>query len=240
MSKKQTSEAVAELAASSPEKARDVAGLADAIESAKEGGTGKPESKFSGIAIMGSNPATVQEGPFDHDDWLIYGCSPHNLVFEAQDGSNPGLRYLPGGKRADGGRFRVDEWFEVHLPLADATRPYGYLRELEKLPLVWMRDAEGLSRIKGARKYPERDMKQRFGPFFFTSSIAFMLAKAIVDCERLGIPRIGIWGVMQASETEYTYQRPGIQYFIQRATELGIQVVAPEASRLFEPQPENF
>jgi len=237
MSKKQTSEAVAELAASSPGKARDVAGLADAIESAKDG---KPETKFSGIAIMGSNPATVQEGPFDHDDWLIYGCSPHNLVFEAQDGSNPGLRYLPGGKRADGGRFRVDEWFEVHLPLADATRPYGYLRELEKLPLVWMRDAEGLSRIKGARKYPEKELKQRFGPFFFTSSIAFMLAKAIVDCERLNIPRIGIWGVMQASETEYTYQRPGIQYFIQRATELGIQVIAPEASRLFEPPRESF
>lgn len=236
MSKKQTSEAVAELAASSPEKACDVAGLADAIESAN----GKTETKFSGIAIMGSNPGSVQEGPFDHADWLIYACSPHNLEFEAQDGSNRGLRYLPGGKRADGGRFRVDEWFEVHLPLADATRPYGYLRELEKLPLVWMRDGEGLSRIKGARQYPEKDLKQRFGPFFFTSSIAFMLAKAIVDCERLGIPRIGIWGVHQASETEYTYQRPGIQYFIQRATELGIQVIAPEVSRLFEPQRESF
>lgn len=235
MSKKQTSEAVAELAASSPEKARDVAGLADAIESAN----GKTETKIDGIAIMGSHPATVQDGPFDLN-WLIYGCSPHNLEFGAQDGSNPGLRYLPGGKRADGGRFRVDEWFEVHLPIADATRPYGYLRELEKLPLVWMRDQEGLSRIKGARQYPEKDLKQRFGPFFFTSSIAFMLAKAIVDCERLGIPRIGIWGVMQASETEYTYQRPGIQYFIQKATELGIQVLAPETSKLFEPQRESF
>jgi hypothetical protein len=237
MSKKQTSEAVAELAASSPERAHDVAGLADAIESAKDG---KTETKYSGIAIMGSHPATVQQGPFDEDDWLIYACSPHNLVFEAQDGSNPGLRYLPGGKRADGGRFRVDEWFEVHLPLADATRPYGYLRELEKLPIVWMRDQEGLSRIKGARQYPEKEMKERFNPFAFTSSIAFMLAKAIADCQRLNIPRIGIWGVMQASETEYTYQRPGIQYFIWQATQFGIQVIAPEASRLFEPQPENF
>lgn len=234
MTKQKTMEAVAQVAASSPEKAQAVANLVDDINEAKG------EHKITGIAIMGSHPATVQDGPFDMADWLIYACSPHNLVFEAQDGRNPGLRYFPGGKRADGGRFRVDEWFEVHKPLAHDTRPYGYLRELEKLPLVWMRDKEGLSRIKGAREYPEAELKKHFGPFFFTSSIAFMLAKAIADCQRMGIPRIGIWGVMQASENEYSYQRPGIQYFIQRATELGIQVLAPEPSKLFEPQRESF
>jgi hypothetical protein len=227
-------EAAADIAASSPEAAEKVIDLGDAIMAANG------DQKYTGIAVLGSHPVTVQEAPFDHADWLIYACSPHNLEFAAQDGQNPNLRYLMGGKRQDGNRFRVDEWFEVHKPLSDATRPYGYLRELEKLPLVWMRDKEGLARIKGARPYPEQEMKQRFGPFFFTSSIAFILAKAIVDCERLGIPRIGIWGVMQASETEYTYQRPGIQYFIQRATELGIQVLAPEASQLFEPQRESF
>lgn len=41
---------------------------------------------------------------------------------------------------------------------------------------------------------------------------------------------------MQASETEYWYQRPGIQYFIQRATELGIRVQCPRESNLFELQ----
>lgn len=225
-------EAAADIAASSPEMAEKVIDLGEAIEAANQ--------KYTGIAVLGSNPVTVQEAPFDHPDWLIYGCSPHNLEFAAQDGRNPGLRYLMGGRRPDGALYRVDEWFEVHKPLADATRPYGYLRELEKLPLVWMRDKEGLARIKGARPYPEKELKQRFGPFFFTSSIAFILAKAIADCERLGVRRIGIWGVIQASENEYTYQRPGIQYFIQRATELGIQVLAPEASQLFEPQRESF
>lgn len=192
-----------------------------------------------GIAVMGSHPQTVQQAPWDQN-WLFYACSPHNLVFEAQNGRNPNLRYLPGGVRADGGRFRVDEWFEVHLPLADKTRPYGYLRELEKLPLVWVRDKEGLARIKGARPYPEKEMKDRFGPFTFTSSIAFILAKAIVDAERMKIPRIGIWGVMQASQNEYAYQRPGIQNLIWEATKLGIEVLCPQESKLFEPQPENF
>jgi hypothetical protein len=162
------------------------------------------------------------------------------LDFEAQDGRNANLRFLPGGLRADGGRFRVDQWFEVHLPLADATRPYGYLRELEKLELVWMRDAEGLARIKGARPYPHKALTARFGPFFWTSSIAFILAKAIVDCEQHDIKQIGIWGVMQASQGEFTYQRPGIQYLIQRAMEAGIKVLCPEESKLFEPQQVQF
>ena len=45
---------------------------------------------------------------------------------------------------------------------------------------------------------------------------------------------------MQASENEYFYQRPGIQYFIQRATELGIEVLAHEDTRLFEPPKDNW
>lgn len=170
--------------------------------------------KTKGIAVLGSHPATVMDAPFD-DDWLIYACSPHNYE----------MRELP----------RFDQWFEVHKPLADATRAYPYLKFLETVPLVWMRDTDAMPYFKGGRPYPENELKKRFGPFFFTSSIAYILAKAIVDCEAQGINQIGIWGVMQASPNEYMYQRPGLQYFIQRATELGIKVLAPEVSKLFEP-----
>lgn len=219
-----------------------------------EGVASAAPSSYEGIAVLGSHPQTVQAAPFDDPNWLIYACSPHNLAYAydqhqahmwfggtvPQEGRSPNLRYLNGGKRPDGGKYRVDQWFEVHLPLADETRQYGYLRELEKLDVVWMRDPEGLMMVKGARQFPEAEITKRFGPFFWTSSIAFMLAKAIVDAEQLGIKRIGIWGVMQASEGEYTYQRPGVQYWIQRADELGIEVIAPEESRLFEPQRVKF
>ena len=73
-----------------------------------------------------------------------------------------------------------------------------------------------------------------FCPFMFTSSIAYMLAKAIADCEAAGIPQIGLWGIMQASENEYTYQRPGIQYFLSEATRRGIKVIANRESCLFD------
>lgn len=176
-------------------------------------------TKHKGIAILGSHPATVNLAPF-HDDWLIYACSPHN--FEK--------RQLP----------RFDAWFEVHIPVAHQTRAYPYLKYLETLPLVWMRDRDAMGHFPGAKLYPEEDMKAEFGPFTFTSSIAFMLAMAIKDCEKLDIPTIGLWGIMQASPNEYAYQRPGIQNLIWEANRRGIRVAAPDISKLFEPPPEDF
>ena len=178
--------------------------------------------KYKGIAVLGSHPATVMKAPFD-DDWLIYACSPHN--FER--------RQLP----------RFDEWFEIHLPIADKTRAYPYLRFLESVPVVWMRDQSAMHLFPGAKLFPEEEYKQpeNFGPFHFTSSIAFMMAKAIKDIEAgRAEPQIGLWGIMQASPNEYTYQRPGVQFMILEAIRRGIKVVAPKESKLFEPPPEDF
>jgi hypothetical protein len=175
--------------------------------------------KTKGIAILGSHPATVMLAPFD-EDWLIYACSPHNVE----------KRKLP----------RVDEWFEVHIPVAHQTRGMEYIEALKTMPFVWMRDQESMHYFPGARLYPEKEMKDEFGPFTFTSSIAFMLAKAIKDCEVLGIEQIGMWGIMQASPNEYTYQRPGIQNLIWEAAKRGIKIMVPDVSKLFEPPPEDF
>jgi hypothetical protein len=175
---------------------------------------------LKGIAILGSHPATVNLAPFDDPNWLIYACSPHN--FEK--------RALP----------RWDQWFEVHIPLAHSTRAYSYCKFVEGLPFVWMRDQEAMKHIPGAKLYPEEELKEEFGPFTFTSSIAFMLAKAIKDCEEQGRNAIGLFGIMQASPNEYSYQRPGIQNLIWEATRRGIHVLTPDVSNLFEPQPEDF
>lgn len=185
-----------------------------------------PPASPRGIAILGSNPATRTQAPFDDPDWLIWACSPANT---------------PYGLRGEGGPLpRVDDWFEIHLPITHPTRPYGYLRFLEKQPVVWMRDKAAMQFFPGARLYPEAELKKRFGPYVFTSSIAFMLAKAIADAPALGVDRIGIWGVMQASPNEYTYQRPGIQQLIWEATRAKLRLFCPPESKLFEPPPEDF
>ena len=171
------------------------------------------------IAIMGSHPATKRQAPFDDPDWKIWACSPHN--FERG--------VLP----------RVDEWFEVHQPaLCEKTRkaPYqDYVRSLTgKIP-VWVRDRK---EHPDALDYPEKEMKERFGGgnfgFPFTSSIAYIMAKAIVEKPEA----IGLWGIMQASETEYAYQKPGIQHLFQVAHDEGIDIVVPEVSGLFNAPPD--
>lgn len=190
----------------------------DDIEAAKR----PPGQAIEGIAILGSHPDTKLDAPFDAP-WLIYACSPHN----AGQGNHP---LLP----------RVDEWFEIHVPITHPTRSYSYLRRLEEMPCVWMRDRRDIHHFPGAKAYPEVEMKKEFNPFAFTSTIAFMMAKAIVDAEKLGVKQIGLWGIMQASPNEYVYQRPGIQYFIWEAGRRGMKVLAPEVSKLFEPPKEDF
>jgi hypothetical protein len=162
------------------------------------------------VAILGSQPTTKLQAPFFDEDWKIWACSPHNYEH--------GL--LP----------RVDEWFEVHKPaLCKTTRrkPYqDYVKSLTgKIP-VWVRDKR---EHPDAQDYPEKEMKERFGPFCFTSSIAYIMAKAIAEKPE----EIGMWGIMQASENEYAYQRPGIQSLFKMAHDEGIHVTVPEVSRLF-------
>ena len=177
--------------------------------------------KIEGIAVLGSNPATVEMAPFEMEDWLIYACSPHNVEH----------RTLP----------RVTEWFECHMPIQDATRSYRYLRALEDMDCpVWMRDQENMGCFKNAVAYPEGQLKKIFCDYMFTSSIAYIMAKAIIDCQMNNIPNLGLFGIMQASPNEYTYQRPGIQYFIWEANQRGINVIAPDVSRLFEQPKEQW
>ena|SRR6185503_4960015 len=97
-----------------------------------------------------------------------------------------------------------------------ATRQLGFTQAMERRPT----------------EIPNNDGK--FCPYMFTSSIAYMLAKAIADCEEQGIKTIGLWGIMQQSDNEYAYQRPGIQYFLSEAQKRGIKVMANRESCLFD------
>ena len=199
------------------------------------------KTRFKGVAICGSHPETKMQAPFSDAGWVVYSCSPDN----SPHGLNPGhCSPLP----------RVDQAFEIHDPVFDRSRPYAYLDWLRNIPVVWMRDQVAMAMtINGtplfptARLYPEKEMKARFGLFTFTSSIAFMMAKAIVDIEALRAqgqmieqPQLGLWGILQRSKQEYEAQRQGTQNMIHEATKAGIKVLASAKSGLFEPPPEVF
>jgi hypothetical protein len=182
------------------------------------------------LAILGSHPQTVETAPFHDEGVLIFSCSPHNVE----------MRTLP----------RWDMWSEIHLPAIHPTRSYDYIRRLESQaqakadrgenPVVWMRDKSVVQHMPGGILYPEPEMKAKFCPFLFTSSIAFMLALSIDIAEKHNIGTIGLWGILQSSKPEYINQRPGCQYLLWEATKRNIKVLAARESNLFEMPLEDF
>lgn len=179
------------------------------------------------IAILGSAPSSVNLAPYSDPSWQIFGCSPGVYAVAP----------------------RVDAWFELHrwepgvIGKAATQVPWfspEYVAWMSKQPNVWMYEA--VPEIPGSKRLPVEDLTAKYGTYFFTSSIAFMLACAIEDIleDRAAtgdMGQISLYGVDMAANEEYGYQRAGCQHFILLAIELGIEVYVPPESDLLRPMP---
>lgn len=163
------------------------------------------------IVILGSAPSSLRIAPFGNTSWEIWGCSPG--VY----GVAP----------------RVDVWFELHR--YEPGQPWfspeycQFLKDF-KGP-VYMADVRG--DIPKSCTLPLAELIAEYGPYFFTSTIAYMMAMAI----RAGATKIALYGVDMAADSEYKDQRLGCQYFAQIARARGIEVGVPPESDLFRPGP---
>jgi len=184
------------------------------------------------IALIGSAPSSIKLAPYGDPVWKIWGCSP--AVYPQ----------IP----------RAEAWFELHRweppVIGKAEQQVAwfspeYCLWMARHPLVWM--AEPVPEIPNSRRLPAEELVRKYGPYFFTSSLAWMFAmaiEAILD-ERAGITpadptgpdSIGLWGVDMAATEEYGYQRAGCQFFAQIAQQLDIQVIVPPESDLLMPAP---
>lgn len=115
---------------------------------------------------------------------------------------------------------RWDRWFDLHDDASIDTYP-GHREFLtSQTKPVFTR-----------KNYPIASMKAKFGDWFFTSTIAYMLAMAIAE----GAHEIGLWGVEMADATEYGSQKTGCRFFIQAARMAGIKVTMPEGCEVAVP-----
>ena len=184
------------------------------------------------IAILGTAPSSMLLAPFGDESYRIWSCSP---------GTYP---YLP----------RVDAFFELHRwepgvvgkPMTQKTwfsPEYVQWLSMLKCP-VWMSSKQ--TQIPESRALPVADLTGKYGTFFFTSSIAWMIACAIEDileerahCETHALPvppsTIALFGVDMAANEEYGFQRAGCQHFLLLAADLGIEIVVPPESDLLRP-----
>jgi hypothetical protein len=183
------------------------------------------------IALLGSAPSSLHLAPFGDPSWKIWGCSP-------------GVYYATP---------RADAWFELHRwepPVIGQPAKqkqwfspeyvaWMAMRDPATCP-VWMHDS--VPQIPASRPLPVKDLLAKYGTFFFTSSLAWMIACAIEDIledrKTTGeAGAIGLYGVDMAATEEWAEQRPGCQHFLLLAADLGIQVIVPPESDLLRPMP---
>ena len=162
------------------------------------------------VAIVCGSPSSEMLAPFNDPSWEIWACSPANCD-------------LP----------RSDVFFEIHaLDTTLKEAQYAeFVKWCAKHPRIYMQEKR--PEFPGAIEYPKDAMVKEFGPYFWTSSLAYMIALAITQKPEV----IGLWGVDMSAHDEWAHQRPGCFYFMQEATRRGIKICVPPESDLIQPPP---
>ena len=161
------------------------------------------------IAVCGSAPSSRMLAPFNDPNWEIWACSPQNYDYP-----------------------RVDAWFELHsLDRKLIAQNEPYRKVLLQHPRVYVAAPD--RRLPNAIVFNPQPLIDKFSDWFFTSSLAWMMAFAIEQKPK----EMGIWGVDMSAADEYGYQRAGMHFFIREANRAGIEVIIPPQSDLANPIP---
>ncbi|MGE5404617.1 MAG: hypothetical protein ACM3PP_06725 [Candidatus Saccharibacteria bacterium] len=128
----------------------------------------------------------------------------------------------------------IDRWFDIHgrstheshVSRASETRHIDGLRALT-MP-VYMQ--ERFEDIPASVKYPLEEIIAHFNRQYFKSTLDYMLALALYE----GFEEIHIYGVDMAAGSEYSHQKPSLEYWIGRAEGMGVKVVLPAGSDLLK------
>jgi len=163
------------------------------------------------IALIGSAPSSVALAPYDDPSWEIWACSP---------GSRPHLK-------------RCDAFFELHKWEPHQSwfaKEYVEFLAAFRGPVY---TAEMIPTFPTATLYPKEEMVEKYGPYFFTSSLSWMFALAMES----GATEIGMWGIDMSAQEEWFFQRSGCHFFIWEAKRRGITVTIPPQSDLLRPPP---
>jgi len=170
-------------------------------------GESKPTRK---IAVLGSAISSVGLAPYRDPTWEIWACSPANMN-------------IP----------RAGVWFELHgIEQKKKEGLTEYLQWMARQPFkVYMQSV--LPEFPNSVEYPLKHMLEKWGPFWWTSQICYMLALAMEQ----NPAAIGMYGIDMAANSEYNQQRLACQFFIREILNTGIHLVVPPEADILEPAP---
>ncbi|MBP7339414.1 hypothetical protein [Niveispirillum sp.] len=157
------------------------------------------------IAVIGRAPS-ARQAPVADPEWTVWG-----------------MAWAPPP--------RWDRLFDIHSRrLRAGYGGSGYKLHLDTVtPLTMLHDP-----LPHADEYPLAAVKALVGEGVLTSSVAYMLAAAI-----LAKPlEIGLWGIELTASTEYQRQRPSVHFLLGVAKGQGIAVTLPPGCPLFPNAPD--
>ena len=77
--------------------------------------------------------------------------------------------------------------------------------------------------------FPLKEVFVKFGTLYFTNTICYMIAMAILE----GVTSIELWGVVQGGYQEYLRERKGVEYWLGWAAGTGIKIDIRGITQLF-------
>lgn len=168
------------------------------------------------ICIVGSAPHSTAMAPYGSDEWVIWGCSPSVWATGKQHG------YID----------RFDSWFELHRYGNFPNMSPDYRAWLESIQIPVF-TSEPVGSLKSNVVLPVDELVMKYGPYWFNSTISWMMAMAIEQ----NPSQIALYGIDMAANEEYFSQKMGCIRMAEIAFSQGIQVTAPYESDLFTPPP---
>ena len=201
-------------------KTPEILGTMTGTESLQKGGIPRICSK---VAIVGFAPSSMEDAQFlfgdpDCEIWAI------NQLYVAWP------RIVPGNRIPE--RRNVTRWFQIHhrhsydQTVARDHSHHEWLSQQKDFP-IYMQNKE--PDIPCSVEFPVNEILGKFRRYF-TNSISWEIALAIYE----GFKKIYIFGVDMAQDSEYSFERPSVEYFCGYAEGAGIELVVPEKSDLLK------
>lgn len=172
------------------------------------------------VAIVGSHPSSRDLAPWD--------SSIPIWVFNAG-------AIMSWCKRADA-VFEIHPAGEYTNPMMEGAEYWNEFLQKQTVATVYMQSSD--PRVPMCKKYPLEGVVNKFLKKFergnkvnkyFTSSPCYAIAMALY----LGYDRIELYGIEMETNSEYIYQRDGVGLWVGIALGLGIEVIIPERTTMF-------
>jgi hypothetical protein len=123
---------------------------------------------------------------------------------------------------------RADRLFEMHTPDRWMNRKDAINEFVDKTGCdVYMHDVT--PEIKNSKKFPLEWLDKHFRRYY-TNSLSYQIALAILE----GYGNMQLYGVHFATNSEYEYERPSLEYYLGIAEAKGINVYVPSGCELLK------